>query len=164
MKNEPRIEDDNFMLAWVSLSHAATRLQAGLEAAYQDRLGISFAEQDLMKQIAANDGLRLTELARRIYFSKAGLTKMLDRLEGHKLVVREADPDDRRAMRATLTAKGKRTLTRSREILRTYMQENFRAHLSDRNVKQLNQSLCALLKGHDVWDAQIAHLKGKPHD
>jgi len=164
MKIEPRIEDDNFMLAWVSLSHAATRMTQGLEDAFQAELGISLAEQDLIKQIAVNDGLTLTELARRIFFSKAGITKMLDRLEAQSLLRREADPDDRRALRAVLTAKGKRTLTKSRAILRAYLEDHFAAHLSDRNVKQLNQALRALLEGLDVWDKQIDHLKGNPHD
>jgi len=164
MKNDPRIDDDNIMLAWASLSHAATRLTQGLETAYEAELGISLAEQDLLKQIAVNEGLSLTELARRIFFSKAGITKMLDRLEAQSLLRREPDPDDRRAMRAVLTAKGKRTLGKSRDILRGYIEQNFAAHLSERNVKQLNQSLRALLTGHGDWDSQINHLKGDSHD
>jgi len=165
MKTEPQITDDNHRLAWVSLSHAATRLTAMLEDEFERELALSMAEQDLMKQIDGNKGaLTLTELARRIYFSKAGITKMLDRLEGQGLLRREADPADRRALRAVLTTKGKRTLTDSRQVLADFLDEHFASHLSDRNVKQLNQSLRALLIGHGAWEGQIAHIKGEAHD
>lgn len=164
MKFEPRLEDNNFMLAWVSLSHVATRLSETLEYTFQEELGISLAEQDMLKQIAVNEGLTLTEIAKRIFFSKAGLTKMLDRLEAQDLVKRQPDLKDRRVVRAIPTAKGKRVLKKSREILRAIMEREFRAHLSDTDLKRLNQSLRALLESWGVWEAQIAHLKGEAHD
>lgn len=164
MKIEPRLEDDNFMLAWVSLSHVTTRLRETLEYAFQEELGISLAEQDMLKQIAVNEGLTLTEIAKRIYFSKAGLTKMLDRLEAQDLVKRQPDLKDRRVIRAIPTAKGKRVLTKSRDILRATMEREFRAHLSDKDLKQLNQSLRSLLQSWGAWEGQVAHLKGEAHD
>ncbi len=158
-------DENNPMVAWVNLIHASTHLREGLDTEMQAQLGISLAEQDFLKQINANDGaLKLSELARRIYFSKAGITKMLDRLEAQGLLTREPMPEDRRAMRAVLTDKGRSTVARSREVLSQYLEENFRAHLSDRNVRQLNYALKELLTGLGAWDGQLAQLEGAATD
>jgi len=165
MEQNLETSDENPMLAWVSLVHASSRLTQGLDAALQEDVGISMAEQDLLKQIAVNQGaLTLTELARRIFLSKAGMTKMLDRLEKQGLLKRAPAPGDRRSLRVALTAKGRRILKRSQEVLLAYVAENMTAHLSTRQVKQLNQSLRAVLDGHGVWEGQIAHLKGEAND
>lgn len=161
----PPIPDDNPMLAWVSLIHAATHLRDGLERKFLAELGISGAEQDLLKQIAVNDGaLTLTALARRIFFSKAGITKMLDRLEKQGLLKREPDPADRRALRAVLTPKGQRTLATSNEILSEFVETHFAAHLKPSDLNKMNQALRALLEGLGAWEGQTAHLKGAAHE
>jgi len=54
------------------------------------------------------DGLRMGELARRARLSKQTMTTMVRLLEREQLVRRERDPDDGRAFRIALTAKGRR--------------------------------------------------------
>jgi len=54
------------------------------------------------------DGLRIGELARRARLSKQTMTTMVRLLEREQLVRRERDPDDGRAFRIALTAKGRR--------------------------------------------------------
>lgn len=54
------------------------------------------------------------ELARRLRVDRTAMTYLLDELEAAKLVTRRPDPADRRARLVALTAKGTRTLTRSR--------------------------------------------------
>jgi DNA-binding MarR family transcriptional regulator len=63
-------------------------------------------------------GLRLGELGRRLGIAPSTLSRNLDRLVERGLVDRAPDPDDRRALRAELTAEGRRAAVsvRSQEI------------------------------------------------
>lgn len=153
------------MQTWVSLIHAATHLRAGLEKRFREELSFGLSEQDLLKQLYVNHGeLTLTELSRRIYFSKAGLTKMLDRLEASGFVKREPVPQDRRAVRARLTAKGEAAFAKSRSILGDYVQSALRDRLNDTELLALKDSLETLLTAHGVWDGQQRHLRGGSDD
>ncbi|MDX1556542.1 MAG: MarR family transcriptional regulator, partial [Xanthomonadales bacterium] len=122
-----RVSKQDWMMTWVSLVHAATFLRSGLEAELRKSLGISLAEQDLIKQLHVSGGnLTLGELGKRIYFSKAGITRMLDRLEVSGLVRRQAVEGDRRSLTAVLTGKGEQTLAESRRILKRFVRTELR--------------------------------------
>jgi DNA-binding MarR family transcriptional regulator len=54
--------------------------------------------------------LRMGALAGQVTISRGGLTKLVDRLEGAGLLVREPCPTDRRGFDAVLTAKGRGVL------------------------------------------------------
>jgi DNA-binding MarR family transcriptional regulator len=54
--------------------------------------------------------LRMGALAGHVTISRGGLTKLVDRLEGAGLLVREPCPTDRRGFDAVLTAKGRGVL------------------------------------------------------
>lgn len=151
------------MQAWVSLIHASTYLRRGLETALQEGVGLSLSEQDLVKQLHVNGGaLGLTELSKRIYLSKAGVTRMLDRLEDAGLVERRAIPGDRRSLQAVLTSAGTAAFKKSKKILRAYVDHALGVGMSKREVNALKNALQSLLQGHGVWDGQQRHLQGKP--
>lgn len=155
----------DWMQAWVNLLHLGTFYGADVDAHCRKELGIGIAEQDLIKQLAINDGeITLSELARRVFLSKAGMTKMIDRLEGAGLVRRVRSDADRRVISAVLTAKGEKTFQQSRKILRAYVENNFRAHLADKEVLELKHGLTSLLQGLDRWEDQQRHLRGEAHD
>lgn len=156
------ISTHDFMLTWVSLVHAGTYFPAALSQHLQSELGISLAEQDLIKQLGVAGGeLKLVDLARRIYLSKAGVTKMMDRLEAAGLVSRVRSDSDRRVINARLTSKGARTLERSRLLLVAWVRANLCDALSENQLHALRDALQTLLEKHDRWDAQTAHLEGK---
>ncbi len=150
------------MLAWVSLVHAGTYLPAALSSHLQESLGISLAEQDLLSQLEKSGGQRkMTELARIIYLSKAGVTKMVDRLERAELLERVPSESDGRVTKARLTSKGRRRLSKSRELLAAWVKANFGGHLSDEQVLALGGALQRVLVGHGRWAGQMAHLRGR---
>lgn len=152
----------DFMLTWVSLVHAGSHFPQALSRHLQEQLGISLPEQDLLKQLGVAGGeLRLVDLSRRIFLSKAGVTKMVDRLEGAGLVARVPSETDRRVVNAKLTRAGQKTLDRSRKLVVAWVRTNLRDHLSDKQLLAMKDSLESLLKGHDRWEGQMAHLKGK---
>jgi len=145
------------MLTWVSLVHAGTYLLG--------EVGLSVPEQDLLSRLdRARRPLRMVQLAERLYFSKAGITKMVDRLADAGLLERRPDPEDRRAVNLALTDAGTRRLAESRESLRDWVRANLAAHLGDTEIRELGRLLRKLLEGHDRWEGQMAHVRDDPPD
>lgn len=56
------------------------------------------------------EGTRITELARRARMTNAAMTELIDQCEGFGLVLREADPTDKRARRVKFTDTGREWL------------------------------------------------------
>lgn len=102
--------------------------------------------------------------ARRVFLSKAGMTKMVDRLEQAGQVERVRPGPDRRVTSARLTPVGHATLHRSRPIFESWVEANLRNHLSDAEVISLRDTLRALLENHGRWEGQMRYLRGVPHD
>ena len=158
-----RITKHDHMMAWVSLITAGSTMAAAMNAYMEEKLGISLPEQDLLKQLAQAGGeIKMTELAHRIFLSKAGMTKMIDRLEAQGLVRRVPSQTDRRVISAVLTRKGVKVVRRSWELIEPWVEKNFRAHLTDEQVLELGGSLRSLLEGRDVWQGMVRHLRGYP--
>lgn len=163
-KESQSLTKHDWMLAWVNLVHAGTFLPAALDQHLRDHLGISLPEQELLSQLDKAGGeTMLSELARRLYLSKAGMTKMVDRLERAGLLEREKSTADRRVTSAQLTKSGLKTLRHSRAMLEAWVEANLRALLSDDQVVQLRDALQALLEGHGRWEGQMRYLKGSSH-
>ncbi len=157
------IRKQDWMQTWVSLIHASTYLRHGLEQALRAELGFGLSEQDLIKQLHVNGGaLTLTELSRRIYFSKAGITRMLDRLEQAGLVQRQKVEGDRRSLSAVLTPAGEDAFARSRDLLGRYVKAALHDKLTDDELLGLKDILESLLAAHGVFEGQQRHLKGGP--
>ena len=147
------------MLTWVSLVHAGSYLPNELSNYLHENVGFSLAEQDLLSQLARAGGqLKMVDLARRIYLSKAGVTKMIRRLEAGGLLERIRSDSDRRVVYTRLTVSGKRRLDTSRKLLLGWVEANVGAHLSQAERMALQGALMKLLAGHERWDGQMAHL------
>ncbi|MDJ0749415.1 MAG: MarR family transcriptional regulator [Woeseiaceae bacterium] len=152
----------DYMLAWATLVHVGTFLPSALSQYLHDELGISLAEQDLLKQLSVAGGrLKLVELSRRIFLSKAGVTKMIDRLETNGLVVRQRSKSDRRVIYAELGEAGREVLKESQQLLGAWVKANLSDHLSDKQLRDLLNALRSVLEGHGRWNDQLAHLRGE---
>ena len=90
------------------------------------------------------DGLQMSELARRAQLSKQTLTTLVPALEAQGLVVRTPDPADRRALRVSLTERGRELRVVADQVLGE-LDTAVAALLSAEQVGQLTQSLRALL-------------------
>lgn len=88
----------------VGALHAVVgRLESALEPH-----GLSLAKFGaLSKLVAAGGSLPLGTLAERCACVRSNITQLVDRLEADKLVVRAADPQDRRSVRAEVTPDGR---------------------------------------------------------
>ncbi len=68
------------------------------------------ARYTLMLLIRENPGIRSVDLARSLGVARSRMVKLIDDLEGRRLITRETPPNDRRNRSLVLTAQGKRDL------------------------------------------------------
>lgn len=89
------------------------RLEIALE-----KIGLSLAKFGALTHLVeAGEPLSLSECAKRMTCVRSNITQLMDRLEADGLVRRVDDPQDRRAIRAELTAKGvERQVTGARVV------------------------------------------------
>ena len=100
-------------IAWVTdLIRLEIVLWERIDASLRDRHGLplSFFETLYVVSRAPGGTLRVGDLARGLRVTVGGTSKLVDRIEAAGLIVRRADPDDRRAARIILTPRGKRKL------------------------------------------------------
>lgn len=109
MPSRARLAND----AWESLLTVHAVFMKGFAAA--DIWGeVSLKEYDVLYALSKAHGpVRLTDLHRRVLLSQPALSRLVDRLVARGLVERCDDPGDRRAVRITLTARGRE---RQREV------------------------------------------------
>jgi MarR family transcriptional regulator, organic hydroperoxide resistance regulator len=80
------------------------------------RFGITYNHLFILTCLWEQDGVHVKDLAQQLYLDSSSLTGHLDRLERAALVVRQDDPDDRRAVRVCLTEKGRQLKARLEPI------------------------------------------------
>jgi DNA-binding MarR family transcriptional regulator len=98
----------------------------------------------LLVPLFEEDGLRMSELARRARLSKQTLTTMARLLERNGLIRREADVDDARATRLFLTKRARRFQPVADAVLRDLDADVVRT-LGRARAAQLKGSLAALV-------------------
>jgi DNA-binding MarR family transcriptional regulator len=119
-----------------------------------ERLGAPLAEHGLqrgwfdllaaLRRAGPPFELNPTELMRATMLSSGGTTKRLDRLEEAGLIVRRADPDDRRGTRVRLTRRGRARIDRALER-HVANEERLLSGLSGEQRRALDGLLRALL-------------------
>jgi DNA-binding MarR family transcriptional regulator len=110
--------DDLERRAWRAFLTKHARLARTLEADLVARSDLPLAEFDVLFQLSQSDGqrLRMNELADRVLLSRAGITRLVDRLVADGLVVRLKCASDARGSFATLTDPGRARLEEARPV------------------------------------------------
>lgn len=103
-------------------------LSAGLEREH----GLTVREFEVLLILAdvSPDGLRMTDLAERVYLTPSGLSRLVLRMEQRGLVQRAADPRDQRASTISLTGTGAELFGRAASAHRDRVREHFLTRLS----------------------------------
>ncbi|MGQ0836618.1 MAG: MarR family winged helix-turn-helix transcriptional regulator [Gammaproteobacteria bacterium] len=112
---ETRVTDDHHqaLRVWLRLLACTSLMESRVRARLQARFGTTLPRFDLMAQLErAPEGLKMGELSRRMMVTGGNVTGITDMLEQEGLVVRTADPEDRRAYRVKLTKEGERLFRR----------------------------------------------------
>lgn len=97
---------------------------------------------------AAEEGLRLKDIAERLRIAPRSATEVIDQLEAKGLVERRPDPADRRATRISLTPDGLALRGRVREARRREAGDYF-AVLSQRDRAELARLLAELVRDQE---------------
>lgn len=79
----------------------------------QSAAGISAAQLFVLQQLGDGRERSLNELAERTLTDRSSVAAVVERLQGHRLVDRAADPTDRRRAAIRITAAGRRLLNRA---------------------------------------------------
>jgi DNA-binding MarR family transcriptional regulator len=94
---------------WLRLYTCTTMIERVVRERLRERFDITLARFDLMAQLARSpQGLRMSELSRRLMVTGGNVTGLTDQLVAEGLVVRRVLPRDRRVSTVCLTGKGRR--------------------------------------------------------
>ena len=80
------------------------------------RFGITYNHLFILTCLWEQEGVKVKELAKQLSLDSSSLTGHLDRMARAALVVRQHDPDDRRAVRVFLTEKGRHLMAQLEPI------------------------------------------------
>ena len=145
---------DQQLEAWRAFIRAQSELLKTLNQELESDQGIPLTFFDVLAQLSFAGGrLRMSELADAVVISRSGVTRLVDRMERAGLVRREACPEDRRSMYATLTPSGKRALAKARPFHLRGVAEHFGRHLSDEEAKTIATALGRMAPSPDGDEA-----------
>ncbi|CAM2166087.1 MarR family transcriptional regulator, 2-MHQ and catechol-resistance regulon repressor [Paraburkholderia sacchari] len=98
---------------WLRLLTTTNLVQAELRRRLRSEFDTTLPRFDLMAQLERHpEGLRMTELSRRLMVTGGNVTGITDQLEKEGLVTRDADPEDRRSIAVRLTPEGRAAFDR----------------------------------------------------
>src|SRR5437763_6727282 len=106
-----------------ALIHAGRRVEARLEEALAG-VELSGAKHAALSVLVTQDGpISLSQLAEKLTCVRSNITQLVDRLEADGLVKRIDDPADRRAVRAEVTALGRKRQAAGAKVVHAVLQE-----------------------------------------
>lgn len=118
-----------------------------LEAELDEARGLPLAWYDVLVALreAPDHRLRMQDLARRVLFSRSGLTRLVDRMVDAGYVTREPCEDDRRGTFAVLAPGGAQCLRDASGVHLRGVRDHFARHLDDDDVTALSAALGKIL-------------------
>lgn len=90
--------------------------------------------------------LRMQVLAKSVYLSNSGLTRLLNRMAAAGFIERQNCPDDRRGWYAVITAKGRKTFERAFPGNVREVEKYFFNRFNDAEIEVLSNLLSRLIK------------------
>jgi len=103
---DPRHSPEGAVLFWLHQADRAVRGEVLRQFRAMGR-DLGTTQWEVLTHLWQRDGASQTALARGAGRDKAGMTRLLDRMEREALVERRADPADRRVSRIFLTPAGR---------------------------------------------------------
>lgn len=129
--------------AWRAVMVVASRTRALIDTALKDGLDLDIVTYDAMLHVfeAGDGGIRMTDLAEAVLFTRAGATSMVDRLVESGLAARIPDADDRRVTRAVLTPTGEQLFRRAAGVHNEVVAEAVTSHLDEDEAEAVARAL-----------------------
>ncbi len=118
--------------------------------------GISQTQLWLLWEIFGQPGMRVSELSRCLSIKPATASNLLDKVEKRGLVRRERVGPDQRVVRLFLTHAGAELLNSAPRPAQGALVDGL-SRLDDRELRQLNRGMAALIERLDVQSDSAAH-------
>lgn len=137
------------LAVWRQFLEAHAVVVGALEAELDEARGLPLAWYDVLValQETPDHRLRMQDLARRVLFSRSGLTRLVDRMVDAGYVARERCADDRRGTYAVLTGVGAQCLRDASGVHLRGVRDHFARHLDADDVAALSAALGRILAG-----------------
>lgn len=129
--------------AWRATFQTTHTLASLLDQEMRDATGLDIQTYDALLQTfeAGDEGIRMSDLARAVSLTKAGLTALVDRLEKRGLLERANDPADRRVIRIKLTDEGRTAFRSAAKVHVAGINERFARHLTEEQAAVIVEAL-----------------------
>ena len=135
--------------AWRALLLAHHRAVRAIETELDAAGAIPLSWYDVLLELRSEpDGLRMQDLGERAVLSRTRVSRIVDELEAHGLVVRRPDAADGRATIAAITPAGEAAFRATAPIYLAKIDEHFNAHLTDRERKAIATALQRVADTH----------------
>jgi DNA-binding MarR family transcriptional regulator len=143
------------MAAWRAFLEAHARLTEALEHELAAERGLPLAWYDVLVQLAGADHarLRMHDLARAVLLSRAGLTRLVDRMVAAGLVERVPCEDDRRGTYVSLTPAGRDALRQAAPVHLRGIEAHFSAHLAADEAATLRDAFARMTAALEAAEA-----------
>jgi DNA-binding MarR family transcriptional regulator len=128
--------------AWRGLLGTQSALVARLDEELEREHGLPLTSYEVLLHLVREPehSLRMGELAQRLFLSRSGLTRLIDRLTKAGLVEREVCESDRRGYYASLTAAGERRFAEARPTHLRGVREHFLSKLEPEDLDALTRA------------------------
>ncbi len=148
--------------AWRAFLTAHARVVEVLARELEEERNLPLGWYDVLVQLseAPENRLRMHDLARAVLLSRAGLTRLVDRMGAVGLVERIPCEDDRRGTYVVMTHEGRETLKRAAPVHLRGIQEHFARHLEPGEADVLANVFCRVLAAIDSKEAAKARPQG----
>jgi DNA-binding MarR family transcriptional regulator len=121
---------------WLRLLTTTNLVQTELRRRLRVEFDTTLPRFDLMAQLERHpEGLRMTELSRRLMVTGGNVTGITDQLEKEGLVTRDTDPEDRRSTAVRLTPEGRAAFDRMAAAHEQWVVEMFGGLSLDEKAK-----------------------------
>jgi DNA-binding MarR family transcriptional regulator len=140
---------------WLRMLTCTQLIETEVRAGLRDDFATTLPRFDLLAQLERSPGgLKMNELSRRMMVTGGNVTGITDQLVAEGLVQRVAVPDDRRAYRVKLTAKGRRQFGVMAHAHEAWIVSAF-SGLSEKEIATLHR-LLGKVKEHSLNAANSA--------
>ena len=132
---------------WRDLLRVTTTIHARVSEDLVGGAGITPEEVELLMRLrrAPQERLRMVEVSRSLLLSKAGVTRLIDKLEQQGLVRRASCHDDRRVVYATLTERGREVFGETGPIMAAAAVAHLSRHLGAQEIAAMRRGLGKVL-------------------
>jgi DNA-binding MarR family transcriptional regulator len=144
---------DTDVAAWSALLRVHSALVPVLDRDLQAACNLPLTWYDVLLELNSAPGRRLSmgQLGQVAVVSRSRVSRVVDQLEAEGLVVREANPDDRRSAYAAITDAGRKRLRAAAPVYLSGIQRHFTSQMtaaeSRSTAAALEKVLSALKNG-----------------